>query len=142
MREPATGPTSRASRPGSTGSGSSLVVSGYVHGAENLLTRYRRNCRARGIDAAGSEPRRFRLEVPVQGSAARARHCNLAISRRLQPSSGRARKAQVGGPRGRVRVIACADGLCIERRLRVEPGRAPLLPRPEQAPRAAIVPAG
>ncbi len=118
-----------------TGSGSSVVVSGYVRGAKNLLTRYRRNCRSARIDAAGAEPRRFRLRVPIKGSAARVRRCNLAISHRVQPS-GRAGKAQVGGSPDRVRVIACADGLCTERRVSVEP-RPGAAPSPSGGPSGA-----
>ncbi len=101
-----------------SGSGASVVVSGYVRGAENLLMRYRRSCRTLQVDAGGREPRRFRLQVPARGSATRARRCNLAISRRplgTLPGSPRA-------SRHRVRAIACADGICAQRWVSVKAG--------------------
>ncbi len=95
-----------------TGSGSALVVSGYARDAKNVLGRYRKNCRVVRVDFSGSGAR-FRLRIPLQGSALRARRCNAAIAERThRPSAARAPSA--AGP---IRVIACADGSCAERRV-------------------------
>jgi hypothetical protein len=108
-----------------TGSGSSVVVSGYVRGAKNVLTRYGRDCRVVRIDSsARQEGGEFRAQVPLSGSARRGRHCNRAIARRTG-----GRRASKAGKQGPVRVIACADGACIDRRLslnsRLSVGAAP-----------------
>jgi hypothetical protein len=97
-----------------TGSGSSVVVIGYVRGAKNVLTRYGSDCRVVRVDSSvRQEGGEFRVQVPLHGSARRARHCNRAIARR---SAGR-KAAHSKAAKGPVRVIACEDGACIDRRL-------------------------
>ena len=95
-----------------SGSGSALIVSGYARETKNVLGRYRRNCRvvrtdssARGPGSACASPSR----APPSGPAA------------VTPRSPSAR---AGPPRrirrakqGPIRVFACADGRCAERRL-------------------------
>jgi hypothetical protein len=105
-----------------TGSGSSVVVTGYVRGAKNVLGRYGRDCRVLRPDSSERrEGLQFRLQVPSHGSARRARRCQAAISRR---PLGRAASRPSAAKRGPVRVIACADGLCVNRwvALRRAPG--------------------
>jgi hypothetical protein len=97
-----------------TGSGASVVVTGYARGARNVLTRYGRDCRVLRIDSSGRGGRQFRLQVPRQGSARRARRCAAAVAAR--PLGRTATGSQLEG-RGPVQVIACADGLCVERRV-------------------------
>src|SRR4029077_3937114 len=96
-----------------TGSGSSVVVTGYVRGAKDVLTRYKRDCRVLGLDSSDRrEGLQFRLQVPFHGSARRERRCKVAISRRpLGPAGSGSSTAK----RGPVQVIACADGLCVNR---------------------------
>jgi hypothetical protein len=90
-----------------------VVVTGYVRGAKSLLTRYGRDCRALHLDSSERrEGLQFRLQVPVRGSTQRAHHCRLAISHRLQ---GRVGSQPSAAKRGPVRIIACGEGLCIDR---------------------------
>jgi hypothetical protein len=108
-----------------TGAGSGVVVTGNVRGAKSVLTRYRRDCRVLRIDPSDRRHgRRFRLQIPLHGSARRARRCDAAISRR---SLGRETSGASAKKRGPVRVIACAEGLCVNRwlALRRAPGDAP-----------------
>ncbi len=95
-----------------TGSGSAVIVSGSARETKNVLGRYRKNCRAVRVDSSGSGVR-FRLRVPLQGSSLRVRRCNAAIAKRTRPSAA----SRSAGKQGAIRVIACADGRCVERQL-------------------------
>jgi hypothetical protein len=97
-------------------SGSALIVTGYVREAENVLGRYRQNCRNKKVDRSGGG-NRFRLQVPLRGSRARARRCSVAIARRSRASAA---SHSVAG-KGAVRVLACADGHCADRRVGLRP---------------------
>jgi hypothetical protein len=89
-----------------------VVVTGYVREAKNVLGRYKRNCRATRVDFSGAGAR-FRLQIPLQGSGRQARRCNLAIASRIRGAAASRSAATAGG----IRVIACADGRCAERRV-------------------------
>ncbi len=97
-----------------SGSGSKLVVTGFVRGAGSVFSRYGRNCRTLRVTRS-THRLRFRLRLPVDGSRERVRRCSRAISRR---GVGRiARRAAIVKHRRRlVLIIACAGRLCIERR--------------------------
>jgi hypothetical protein len=95
-------------------SGANVVVTGNVRGAANVLVRYRKNCRQRRLShAARVDGGRFWVRVPLKGSRARARHCGAAVARRTRAGGA---KGSAGGP-GRVQVLACGAGVCIERNL-------------------------
>lgn len=100
------------------GTGSSLIASGYVRGARNVLVRYRKGCRvhrfSRGARAQGG---RFRLRVPLAASPKRARRCGVAVARR-ERSSGAGNAAAMSR---RVQVFACGGGACVQRRLTLKP---------------------
>jgi hypothetical protein len=103
-----------------TGSGSNVVVTGYVRGAKSVLTRYGRDCRVLRLDSSDRrEGLRFRLQIPTHGSARRARRCNAAISRR---PLGRTASGSGAAKQGPVRVIACDGGLCADRWLALHQG--------------------
>jgi hypothetical protein len=128
-----------------TGSSSSVVVTGYVRGARNVLTRYGRDCRVIRLDSSQwREGQRFRLRVPLHGSTRRARRCRAAISRR---PLGHVGSRPRGAKRRPVRVIACAEELCINRWIALRrPSRATSGPhtaatgRPCPATRVMVAP--
>jgi hypothetical protein len=94
-----------------TGSGSAVIVTDYARDARNVLGRYKGNCRIGRVDLSASGSR-FRLQVPLHESLRQVRHCNAAIARR-----SRGPNAFHSKTKGGVRVIACADGRCAERRV-------------------------
>ncbi len=101
-----------------TGSGSGVVVTGYVRGASNVLGRYGKDCRVLRVDSSErSDGTRFRLRVPRGGSARRAHRCNTAIAKRVRGRGNAASHSGSAKKPGPVRVIACAAGLCVDRRL-------------------------
>lgn len=89
-----------------------MIVSGYATGADNVLARYGRNCRILRRAAIGGDGGRFRVKVAPQASRRRATRCNRAIAKRA-----RGRDARAAAATGSVRVIACRDGRCVERRV-------------------------
>jgi hypothetical protein len=95
-----------------TGSGAAVVVSGYARESRNVLGRYRRNCRVDRVELSATGAR-FRLRIPLQGSRRQASRCNRAIARRTR-GQGASRSVAAKGP---IRVLACADGVCTERRV-------------------------
>lgn len=117
-----------------TGSGASVVVTGDVRGAKSLLARYGRDCRALGIDSSDRDGYRFRLLIPRPGSARRARQCDAAILARPLGRGGSRAKLAKQPP---VRVIACADGLCVERRLALEGSLGYIAATPDAASTAS-----
>jgi hypothetical protein len=101
----------------STGSGTGVVVSGYADNADSVLVRYRKNCRILRHSAIAGNGR-FRATVAKGASRRRARRCNRAVAKRV--NRGRASTSASGldrGKSGAVRVIACAEGKCTERRV-------------------------
>lgn len=103
-----------------------MIVSGYAPGAEDVLAAYGGSCRIARHSSIESDGR-FRVGVPLEASRQRLRRCRQAISRR-----SRGRAASRSAAPGSVRVIACADRSCVERRVRLRdsvgattPGLAP-----------------
>ncbi len=96
------------------GSGARVIASGRVHGAGSVLVRYGKDCRVRRLShAAQVSGGRFRLQVPVAGTPRRrARHCAAAVAKRLRIGGAKRSAAP-----GRVQVLACGGGVCVERRL-------------------------
>ena len=95
------------------GSGTRVIASGQVHGAGNVLVRYGKDCRVQKLGhAARTSGGRFRLGVPVTAPPRRVRRCNVAVAKRVQ-----LRGARSSATPGRVRILACGSGACIERRL-------------------------
>jgi hypothetical protein len=100
-----------------TGSGTGIVVSGYADNADSVLVRYGRNCRILRRSAIAGNGR-FRATVAKGASRRRARKCNRAVAKRV--NRRRASTSASGldkGKSGAVRVIACAEGKCTERRV-------------------------
>jgi hypothetical protein len=94
--------------------GASVVVTGNVRGAANVLARYGKNCRQRRLShAARVDGGRFWLRVPLTASRLRARRCGAAVAKRIRIGGGK----HSGSGGGRVRIFACGDGICIERKL-------------------------
>jgi hypothetical protein len=95
-------------------SGGKLVVTGNVRGAANVLVRYGKSCRQRRLShAARVDGGRFWVRVPLTTSRARARRCVAATAKRVHTRGAKSS----GAGSGRVRVFACGDGTCIERKL-------------------------
>jgi hypothetical protein len=90
-----------------------VVVTGYVQGAEDLLARYRKSCRILRFGAS-REQGRFRLKVPLRATARRAHRCNVAVARRTRRRGATRSQAS---PSGSVRVVACSERRCVERRV-------------------------
>ena len=97
-----------------TGSGSGVVVNGSASGADSVLARYGRNCRIVRRAALEGRGGRFRVEVALAASRSRAKHCNGAIAKRLRHPAA---SSSAATPPGTVRVIACAEGKCAQRRV-------------------------
>ena len=99
-----------------TGSGSGVVLSGYAQGADDVLARYGRGCRILRFGTS-REQGRFRLKVSLRVRAGAAHRCNVAVAKRLR-RRGASRSA--APPPGSVRVIACSERNCVERRVALE----------------------
>ena len=97
-----------------TGSGSGVVVNGYAAGADSVLARYGRNCRILRRASIDGDGGRFRVKVPLGASRRRAAHCNTAVAKRVRDARA---SSAAAAPPGSVRVIACADGKCAQRRV-------------------------
>lgn len=97
------------------GTGKKVITSGYVRGARSVLVRYRKGCELRRLShAARTNGGRFRLQVPLKTSRKRARRCAVAEARRERTIAGAKGNAAAAG---KVRVLACGGGVCVERRL-------------------------
>ncbi|TMK56777.1 MAG: hypothetical protein E6G51_08315 [Actinobacteria bacterium] len=97
-------------------SGANLIATGNVRGARNVLVAYRKSCAVRRLShAAQVGGGRFRLQVRLKASRSKARHCRSAVAKRQRTSVKRSAKGS-----GRVRVLACGGGVCIERKLTLD----------------------
>ncbi|HEX3042663.1 MAG TPA: hypothetical protein VHP56_11310 [Solirubrobacterales bacterium] len=100
-----------------TGSGTGVVVSGYATNADSVLARYGKNCRILRHGAIAGNGR-FRASVPRGASRRRASQCNRAVAKRVHGRKASTSTSALGkGKSGAVRVIACAEGKCAERRV-------------------------
>lgn len=100
------------------GNDSHVVVSGHVRGAASVLAAFRDDCRsARMAPAARADTVRLRLRIPVRGSGRRRRHCDAAVAQRQR---GRAIHRLPAAHAAPVRVIACTDVRCVEKRLALQ----------------------